>query len=292
MWLNRKNISDNKQDEKLLSVDTKFGKVLLYALQYSLGRRTYITETTSSYISSVLKFLPQASIDELKTYMETYTERVNKGVSSFGDSCDKASWDRLASVLATAKETGLKSSLSVAESNTALMLIVALRYVRDRDGRKLRGLIKYITPYIPSFTERDLFVFYQDATDRYYFTKHYPCEIQFVKDILMELAKRGQVIPSHLPFMGEIVASVINVSVEQVFFVSDEFVSSHNLYFNLFMIGQKDLYSVVKEKDGNYVAYPSSVRDKELLLPLLLLGKLSVVKTDVFLPESKFSSSF
>ena len=62
--------------------------MLISALRYALGRRTYIVEITVNYI---IKEIPKLS-DKCKAIM---VHDIEHPLGSYGDECDKADWMRL-----------------------------------------------------------------------------------------------------------------------------------------------------------------------------------------------------
>lgn len=62
--------------------------MLISALRYALGRRTYIVELTVNYI---IKEIPNLS-DQCKAIM---VDDIKHPLGTYGDECDKADWMRL-----------------------------------------------------------------------------------------------------------------------------------------------------------------------------------------------------
>ena len=74
---------------------TDYEHMLISALRYALGRRTYIVELTVNYI---IKEMPTLS-DQCKA---TMINDIKHPLGSYGDECDKADWMHL---LAKLKES-------------------------------------------------------------------------------------------------------------------------------------------------------------------------------------------
>lgn len=83
---------------KLLHLNDKLEMMLIGAERYALGRRTYITGVTASYLIGLLPDLSQNTlIVILRDLAEALaTERRCPDYKAFGDACDRVEWMRLA----------------------------------------------------------------------------------------------------------------------------------------------------------------------------------------------------
>ena len=61
--------------------------MLISALRYALGRRTYIVELTCKYIESQMPILSDRCKDVMIKYIESQ--------KNYGDECDREDWMRL-----------------------------------------------------------------------------------------------------------------------------------------------------------------------------------------------------
>lgn len=79
---------------------SEYEHMLISAVRYALGRRTYIVELTVNY---VIKELPRLSDNCKKIMLDDITEQEQFG---YGDACDKRDWMRLLDALKSEKTCG------------------------------------------------------------------------------------------------------------------------------------------------------------------------------------------
>lgn len=72
---------------------SEYEHMLISAVRYALGRRTYIVELTVNY---VIEELPRLSDSCKKIMLDDITEQEQFG---YGDECDKRDWMRLLDAL-------------------------------------------------------------------------------------------------------------------------------------------------------------------------------------------------
>lgn len=77
---------------------SEYEHMLISAVRYALGRRTYIVELTVNY---VIKELPRLSDSCKKIMLDDITEHERFG---YGDACDERDWMRLLDALRSEKK--------------------------------------------------------------------------------------------------------------------------------------------------------------------------------------------
>lgn len=77
---------------------SEYEHILISAVRYALGRRTYIVELTVNY---VIKELPRLSDSCKKIMLDDITEHERFG---YGDACDERDWMRLLDALRSEKK--------------------------------------------------------------------------------------------------------------------------------------------------------------------------------------------
>lgn len=80
---------------------SEYEHMLISAVRYALGRRTYIVELTVNY---VIKELPRLSDSCKKIMLDDITEHERFG---YGDACDERDWMRLLDALRSEKRIGV-----------------------------------------------------------------------------------------------------------------------------------------------------------------------------------------
>jgi len=82
-----------KVKEKTVAVDDHYELMLISAVRYALGRRTYIVAETARYVSGKLWMVKDAT---LMVMLRDIDERIawsdRSGMSGLGDECDRAEW--------------------------------------------------------------------------------------------------------------------------------------------------------------------------------------------------------
>ena len=82
-----------KVKEKTVAVDDHYELMLISAVRYALGRRTYIVAETARYVSGKLGMVKDAT---LVVMLRDIDERIGLGdvlgKSTLGDECDRAEW--------------------------------------------------------------------------------------------------------------------------------------------------------------------------------------------------------
>lgn len=74
-------------------MDNLFEEVVICAIRYALGRRTYVVEDICNYIESIL---PDLSIYSINIIIRDIKDQESWG---YGDECDKTRWMRLLDLL-------------------------------------------------------------------------------------------------------------------------------------------------------------------------------------------------
>lgn len=82
-----------KVKEKTVAVDDHYELMLISAVRYALGRRTYIVAETARYVRGKLGMVKDATLVVL---LHDIDERIawseRSGMSGLGDECDRAEW--------------------------------------------------------------------------------------------------------------------------------------------------------------------------------------------------------
>ena len=82
-----------KVKENMVAVDDHYELMLISAVRYALGRRTYIVAETARYVSGKLGMVKNAT---LMVLLRDIDERIawsdRSGMSGLGDECDRAEW--------------------------------------------------------------------------------------------------------------------------------------------------------------------------------------------------------
>lgn len=82
-----------KVKEKMVAVDDHYELMLISAVRYALGRRTYIVAETARYVRGKLGMVQDAT---LMLMLRDIDERIawsdRSGMSGLGDECDRAEW--------------------------------------------------------------------------------------------------------------------------------------------------------------------------------------------------------
>ena len=82
-----------KVKENMVAVDDHYELMLISAVRYALGRRTYIVEETARYVRGKLGMVQDAT---LVVMLRDIDERIawsdSHGGSGLGDECDRAEW--------------------------------------------------------------------------------------------------------------------------------------------------------------------------------------------------------
>ena len=88
--------------EKAVAIDETFEQMMISAVRYALGRRTYIVNETVRYIQWILPNLSDWCIDAMKNDIDAHLRTGNVGTE-----CDMRAWERLRDALNDAqKEVG------------------------------------------------------------------------------------------------------------------------------------------------------------------------------------------
>lgn len=74
-----------------VNVDDKFALILLCAVRYGLGRRTYITDAISSYIKPLIPMLDTKDLILIKADIDRQKESKFTD-KPLGDKCDEQAW--------------------------------------------------------------------------------------------------------------------------------------------------------------------------------------------------------
>lgn len=78
---------------KQLALDDDLQHMLISAVRYAMGRRTYVVHWTVSYIVPLIPDMDTKVLDIMKQDYEEATD--------FGDFCDKQDWDRFYATVLT-----------------------------------------------------------------------------------------------------------------------------------------------------------------------------------------------
>lgn len=71
--------------------DNHFQAILICAVRYSIGRRTYMPDLVTRYIKPLLPFLSDNTLAVMRRDVE---EPETSAFGSYGDDCDKQTWMR------------------------------------------------------------------------------------------------------------------------------------------------------------------------------------------------------
>lgn len=78
--------------------DNDFGDVMIMALRYALGRRTYVTSEVCTFIEQNIKYIDERIKHVMIKDIKEYLEKKNKGIIC-DDSCDEANFNNLLYIL-------------------------------------------------------------------------------------------------------------------------------------------------------------------------------------------------
>lgn len=85
MWSNGKNLSERSRLSTFAAKDSDFNAVLVCAIRYCLGRKTYMPSVVTEFIWPLLPYLQQQT--------PAIIQRDIKGATSYGDDAiDKPIW--------------------------------------------------------------------------------------------------------------------------------------------------------------------------------------------------------
>lgn len=78
--------------------DNDFGDIMIMALRYALGRRTYVTNEVCTFISQNLGYIDECIKRVMIKDIKEYLEKKNKGIIH-DDSCDETNFNNLLYIL-------------------------------------------------------------------------------------------------------------------------------------------------------------------------------------------------
>jgi hypothetical protein len=78
-------------EESLIPINDDFEDMLVCALRYSVGRRTYVTKVCSNYVSPLVPKLSNYCLGNINHYFKRY----EKDNGDWGMDCDKQEWFKL-----------------------------------------------------------------------------------------------------------------------------------------------------------------------------------------------------
>ena len=88
--------------------DNDFGDIMILALRYALGRRTYVTSEVSEFIMQNAEHINERICAVMLRDIDEYLQDRDKGLIK-DDECDYQSWTKLAEYLVNlAQEKGYK----------------------------------------------------------------------------------------------------------------------------------------------------------------------------------------
>lgn len=78
--------------------DNDFGDIMIMALRYALGRRTYVASETCTFISQNLEHIDERIKHVMIKDIKEHLEKKNKGIVH-DDSCDETNFNNLLYIL-------------------------------------------------------------------------------------------------------------------------------------------------------------------------------------------------
>lgn len=72
-------------------IDDDFDEMMIWAVRYSIGRRTYAAGDTCRYVKSVLPYMNYKTLHAIKKDIEDHEDE-SSPFYGLGDECDKVEW--------------------------------------------------------------------------------------------------------------------------------------------------------------------------------------------------------